>query len=96
MAEFGPTPSPRPGGTVVASSQEDDAGSPLCMRSRSGWRLVGESFVGNVVTLVCEAKDRQELKVQLQQRALQHLSLRTNEDVKLTFDRQDTLIISAS
>ncbi len=58
-------------------------------------RLVGESFVGNVVTLVCEAKDGEELKVQLQQRALQDLNLRPNEDVKLTFDRQDSLIISA-
>jgi len=59
-------------------------------------RLVGESFVGNVVTLVCEAKGGQELKVQLQQRALQDLNLRPNDDVKLTFDRRDSLIIAAS
>jgi spermidine/putrescine transport system ATP-binding protein len=56
-------------------------------------RLVGESFVGNVVTLVCEAHNGQEFKVQLQQRALQHLSLRTNEEVKLTFEARDTLVI---
>ena len=59
-------------------------------------RLVGESFVGNIVTLVCEAKDGLELKVQLQQRALQHLSLRANQEVRLSFERQDTLIIAAA
>ena len=58
-------------------------------------RLVGESFVGNVVTLVLEA-DGQELKVQLQQRALQDLKLQTNDEVSLTFDLRDTLIIPAS
>ena len=59
-------------------------------------RLVGESFVGNVVTLVLEAGGGQELKVQLQQRALQDLKLRANDEVTLTFDRQDALIIPAS
>ena len=59
-------------------------------------RLVGESFVGNVVTLVVEAAGGHELKVQLQQRALQDLQLRTGDEVALTFDRQDTLIIPAA
>lgn len=59
-------------------------------------RLVGESFVGNVVTLVLEAGGGQELKVQLQQRALQGLGLRNNDEVTLTFDRHDSLIIPAS
>ena len=56
-------------------------------------RLVGESFVGNVVTLVLEAGGGQELKVQLQQRALQDLGLRTGDEVVLSFGRDDTLII---
>ena len=46
--------------------------------------------------LVLEAKDGQEIKVQLQQRALQDLKLRTNEEVRLTLDQQETLIIPAS
>ncbi len=56
-------------------------------------RLVGESFVGNVVTLVLEAKGGQDLKVQLQQRALQDLNIRANDAVTLAFERGDTLII---
>lgn len=59
-------------------------------------RLVGESFIGNVVTLVLEARGGTELKVQLQQRALQGLGLKPGDDVTLSFDRQDTLIIPAS
>ncbi len=59
-------------------------------------RLVGESFVGNVVTLVFEAADGQELKVQLQQRALQDLKLRTGDEVTLTFEPVDTLIIPSA
>ena len=56
-------------------------------------RLVGESFVGNVVTLVLEAEGGQELKVQLQQRALQDLNIRANDAVTLAFERGDTLIL---
>ena len=59
-------------------------------------RLIGESFVGNVVTLVLEAAGGQELKVQLQQRALQDLKIRTGDEVMLAFDPADTLIIPAS
>ena len=59
-------------------------------------RLVGESFVGNMVTLVFEAGDGQEFKVQLQQRALQDLKLRTGDEITLTFDPMDTLIIPAA
>jgi hypothetical protein len=46
--------------------------------------------------MVLEADGGQELKVQLQQRALQDLKLRTGDDVALTFDRKDTLIIPAA
>jgi spermidine/putrescine transport system ATP-binding protein len=56
-------------------------------------RLVGESFVGNVVTLVMKAEGGQDLKVQLQQRALQDLNIHTNDAVTLAFERGDTLII---
>lgn len=77
---------------LVAVNQSDATESANVVAAR----LIGESFVGNVVTLVFEAEGGQELKVQLQQRALQELNLRINDGVRLTFDRQDSLIIAAS
>jgi spermidine/putrescine transport system ATP-binding protein len=58
-------------------------------------RLIGESFVGNLVTLVLDAGEHHEFRVQLQQRALQNLDLHAGDVVTLRFDRRDTLIIPA-
>ncbi len=56
-------------------------------------RLIGESFAGTIVILVFEAAGGQELKVQLQQRALQDLSLDPNQEFHLVFEPMDTLVI---
>ena len=55
--------------------------------------LVGESFVGNIVTLVLEGYGGLELKVQIQQRAFQDLNINANDKVTLSFQPEDTLII---
>jgi spermidine/putrescine transport system ATP-binding protein len=55
--------------------------------------LVGESFAGNIVTLVLETAGGFEFKVQVQQRALQGLNIQANDKVILTFARRDTLLI---
>ena len=55
--------------------------------------LVGESFVGNIVTLVLECYGGLELKVQIQQRAFQDLNINANDKVTLSFQPEDTLII---
>ncbi len=59
-------------------------------------RLVGESFVGNVVTLVFETNGNYELKVQLQQRALSDLDLNINDTATLAFGHDDALLIPSS
>lgn len=58
-------------------------------------RFVGESFSGNIVTLVFEAEGGQELKVQIQQRALRDLDLGADTTVTLSFDPAETLLVSA-
>ena len=55
--------------------------------------LVGESFVGNIVTLVLEGYGGLELKVQIQQRAFQDLNINVNDKVALSFQPEDALII---
>ena len=80
---------------LVSVNKQSKAAAPATVNTVAA-RLVGESFVGNVVTLVVEAAGGNELKVQLQQRALQDLQLHTGDQVTLTFDRQDTLIIPAA
>ena len=58
-------------------------------------RFVGESFAGNIVTLVFEAEGGQELKAQIQQRALRDLDLGTDKTTTLSFDPAETLLVPA-
>jgi len=55
--------------------------------------LVGESFVGNIVTLVLEGYGGLELKVQIQQRAFQDLNINVYDKVTLSYQPEDALII---
>ena len=59
-------------------------------------QVVGESFAGNVVTLLVEATGKFELKVQMQQRSLQGLNIRANDRVVLAFEPEDALLIASS
>ena len=57
--------------------------------------LIGESFAGNVVTLVFETGTGQELRVQVQERALRGMRLTAQDHVTLTFDPAEALLIPA-
>jgi len=59
-------------------------------------RLVGESFAGNIVTLLLEAPGGFELKAQMQHRTLQDLDTKAGDEVVLTFESGDALIIASS
>jgi spermidine/putrescine transport system ATP-binding protein len=59
-------------------------------------RLVGESFSGNVALLVFESASGFELRVQVQQRALEVLELKRDEDITLSFESRDALLVPAS
>lgn len=77
----------RPGDT---SDGPDRAGV-----NRLNATLIGESFAGNMVTLVFETRSGAELKVQVPQRAYQELGLKPREDAGLAFGETDALVIPA-